>query len=103
MSANAVIVRYRVKPDRVEENAGLVRAVYAELAELAPSGFRYSTTLLEDGETFVHSAIVEPGAEAPLPQLEAFQRFQENIEERCSEPPVVTRGSVVGSYAPGVS
>ena len=28
-----VVVRYKVKPDRVEENERLVKRVYAELAE----------------------------------------------------------------------
>ena len=31
-----VIVRYRVKPDRVPENEELVSAVYAELADVKP-------------------------------------------------------------------
>ena len=31
-----VMVRYKVKPDRVEENEQLVRAVYEELAATAP-------------------------------------------------------------------
>ena len=33
---SAVIVRYRVKAGRAEENAELVRAVYAQLAERSP-------------------------------------------------------------------
>ena len=36
-----VMVRYRVKPDRVEENEALVRAVYEELALREPEGLRY--------------------------------------------------------------
>ena len=48
------VVRYRVKPGRAKENAELVRAVYEELAQLAPSGFRYITSVLDDGVTFVH-------------------------------------------------
>jgi hypothetical protein len=38
-----IVVRYRVKPDRAEENASLVRAVYEELAEVKPDGFRSRT------------------------------------------------------------
>jgi hypothetical protein len=86
MSA-VVAVRYRVKPDRVEENAELVRAVYAELAARQPQGFRYATFLLEDGLTFVHTAVTEEGAETPLQQLPAFKRFLEGIRDRCDEPP----------------
>ena len=96
---SAVIVRYRVKAGRSEENAELVRAVYAELAEQAPPGFRYATFQLEDGVTFVHVAFMAEGTEAPLPQLPAFQRFTEAIAERCDDPPQTTRlAAPVGSY-----
>jgi hypothetical protein len=92
-----VIVRYRVKPDRVEENEALVRAVYEELHQTEPEGLRYATFRLDDGVSFVHIAFTEEG-ENPLPKLEAFQRFQENIRDRCEEPPVVTEVSTVGAY-----
>ena len=51
-----VMVRYKVKPDRVAENEALVRAVYEELAATEPAGLRYATFRLEDGVTFVHLA-----------------------------------------------
>jgi hypothetical protein len=96
---NATVVRYRVKPDRAEENADLVRAVYAELAELAPPAFRYATFAEDDGASFVHVAFVEDGEEAPLPRLAAFRRFQEGLGDRCEEAPVVTRAArQIGSY-----
>jgi hypothetical protein len=96
---SAAIVRYRVKPGRADENAGLVRAVYAELAARQPPGFRYATFVLEDAVTFVHVAITEGDSEAPLPQLDAFQRFREGLAERCDEPPRTTRLSTqIGSY-----
>ena len=96
---SAVIVRYRVKPGRAEENAELVRAVYAELADVQPAGFRYATFVLEDGVSFAHVAFIDDGATAPLPQLAAFQAFQRGIAERCDDPPQVTSlVSLVGSY-----
>jgi hypothetical protein len=94
---NRVIVRYRVKPDRVEENLELVRAVYAELKETQPDGFRYSTFQLEDDVTFVHVAVVK-GMENPLPTLEAFKRFQTGIADRCEEKPVALSANTVGSF-----
>jgi hypothetical protein len=100
---NAVLVRYRVKAGRAGENAELVRAVYAELAEQRPPGFRYATFVLDDGVTFVHVAIVGDGHEAPLPRLPAFQRFRERLAERCDEPPRTTQlGTPVGSYGVGL-
>jgi hypothetical protein len=38
-----VLIRYRLKPEHVERNEELVRAVYEELHRAAPSGFRYMT------------------------------------------------------------
>jgi hypothetical protein len=94
-----VFVRYRAKPDRVDENASLVRAVYAELAATQPEGFRYATFLLDDGVTFVHMAEVADGFEAPLPQLPAFQRFLEGIRDRCDEPPATFKPrEQIGGY-----
>ena len=93
-----VMVRYRVKPDHVERNEALVRAVYDELHRTAPGGLRYATFRLEDGVSFVHLASVEADGPNPLPPVEAFARFQEGIAERCDEPPVAVELGVVGSY-----
>ena len=92
-----VVVRYRVKPDRVEENEQLVRRVYQELAERDPGTIRYATFRLADGVTFVHVASHDEGAN-PLPTLPAFQAFTRDIADRCDEPPVALDATVVGSY-----
>jgi hypothetical protein len=91
------MVRYKLKPDRVDENERLVRAVYQELAERRPAGLRYATFKLEDGVSFVHLASQE-GEESPLGRIDAFARFQEGIRERCDEPPVVVKLDEVGSF-----
>jgi hypothetical protein len=89
----SVIVRYRVKPGRAEQNAELVRAVYAELAEVAPPDFRYAT--FRDGDAFTHVAF----GDFQLSEVEAFRRFTEDIGERCDEPPQTQRlGQRVGGY-----
>ena len=92
-----VMVRYRVKRDRVEENEELVRAVYEELGRTRPEGLRYATFKLEDGVSFVHLAETEDG-DNPLSQLTAFREFQTEIADRCDEPPVVTKLDRVGSF-----
>jgi hypothetical protein len=92
-----VMVRYRVKPDRADENKDLVRAVYRELHEKNPDGLRYMTFRLEDGVSFVHISESE-GNENPLSKVDAFQEFQREIEDRCEEGPVVTPADEVGSY-----
>lgn len=92
------IVRYTVKPGHEEPNAELVRAVYRELTQLAPTGFRYATYRLDDGRTFLHVAELEDGATVPLPGLAAFRAFQHGIEERCESGPDVRRAQAVGHY-----
>lgn len=96
MSAN-VVVRYRTRPESADENARLVQQVYAELAALAPAGFRYATYRLDDGVTFVHVARHEAGAN-PLPGLPAFAEFQRELGGRCEEPPAAAGADLVGSY-----
>jgi hypothetical protein len=92
-----VMVRYRVKPERVAENEELVRAVYDELSRTDPAGLRYATFKLDDGVSFLHLASTEDG-QNPLSQVIAFRRFQENIADRCDERPVVTDLSEIGSF-----
>jgi hypothetical protein len=94
-----VMVRYKVKPDRVAENEELVRAVYDELHRIQPAGLRYATFKLDDGVSFVHLASNETqDGRNPLSDLQAFKRFQENIDDRCDEAPVVTELGEIGSF-----
>jgi hypothetical protein len=93
-----VVVRYRPKPDRADENQRLVEAVFAELAATDPGGIRYATLRLADG-TFVHIADLE-GDSNPLAATAAFPAFQQGIVERCDEGegPNPQPATVVGSY-----
>jgi hypothetical protein len=94
-----VVVRYKVKPEQVEENERLIGRVYAELAETAPDGFRYATFRLEDGVSFVHIASIETAdGSNPLRGIAAFAEFGRDIADRCDEPPVAQDSELVGSY-----
>ncbi len=94
-----VMVRYKVKAERAAENAELVRAVYAELNETKPTGLQYATFRLEDGVSFVHLASHDSeDGQNPLSEVQAFQRFQEHIDDRCEEGPVVSSLREIGSY-----
>jgi quinol monooxygenase YgiN len=94
-----VMVRYKVKPDRVAENEALVRAVYEELQRTEPAGLRYATFQLGDGVSFVHLATSETeDGQSPLSQVKAFRQFQENIADRCEEAPVVAELREIGSF-----
>jgi hypothetical protein len=92
------MIRYRTKPEEAAENAELVAAVFAELGQAKPEGLRYLTLRLDD-DTFVH--LVETDAAdgtSALPQLAAFQAFQQGIRNRCAEPPLVRQATIVGNY-----
>jgi hypothetical protein len=91
-----VIVRYRVKPEHVEENEQLIRGVYAELHAAPPDGLRYGTFKLDDGVSFVH--IAEHAGDNPLRGVAAFRRFQEGIGARCEDPPVAAELHEIGSF-----
>jgi hypothetical protein len=96
---NAVMVRYKVKPERAAENQELVRAVYEELRSNEPAGLRYATFQLDDGVSFAHVALVDTDdGKNPLSEVKAFAEFQKGIGDRCDEPPVATPMREVGSY-----
>ncbi len=94
--SRAVVVRYRVKPESLDENIRLVHAVYEELAEAHPAGLRYSTFQVDD-RSFVHVAVIE-GAENPLNDMAAFGAFGEGVAQRCEDGPLVMHGTLVGEY-----
>ena len=96
------MVRYKVRPDRVEENVALVQAVYAQLAEERPDGLRYATFRLPDGVSFMHVVIETDQPGRILGEIEAFRAFTANIQDRCDEPPVASEITLVGSYGVGV-
>ena len=93
-----VVVRYKPKTDRADENQRLVEAVFAELDAADPGGVRYATFRLGDG-TFVHIAEVEADPN-PLSGIGAFAEFQKDIVDRC-EPgagPDPQPATLVGNY-----
>jgi hypothetical protein len=96
-SMKRVMVRYKVKPERVAENEALVRAVYEELHRTQPDGLRYQTFRLEDGVSFVHIAFQEQNARG-LADVEAFREFTREIDDRCDDKPVVTSMDEIGSF-----
>ena len=94
-----VVVRYKVKPERAEENQRLIESLFAELAEAAPEGLRYASFRLEDGVSFLHVAAIETeDSSNPLGTIEAFADFTREIGERCDEPPAAQEAQLVGSY-----
>ena len=101
-TARRVVVEYTTRADAAEENQALVEAVYAELTERRPDGFRYATFRLADGVTFVHVASNERAdGSNPLDDVDAFKRFGQGVASRCEAPPVAREATLVGSYGFG--
>lgn len=92
-----VMVRYKVKPDRIEEHEKLIRDVFAELAKTSPEGIRYSAWKQADGVSFVHVAVIE-AAKNPLDSVAAFRAFTAGIKDRCDEPPSTLEYTEVAAY-----
>ena len=94
-----VLVRYKVKADRAAENENYIKSVFEELSQSQPDGIRYASFKLDDGVSFVHIASIETETgDNPLSQIEAFKTFQENIKDRCEEPPVAMDLQDIGAY-----
>lgn len=92
-----VMIRYRIRPDRLEEHLESLRAVQEEMAALRPEGLREAVFRLADEVGFVHLVEVEHGPEV-LGRMETFRRFRATLDERCDEPPVMTELHPSGAY-----
>lgn len=94
-----LLVRYKVKADKVAENEELVRAVYRGLHEIGDPDIHYATFKQNDGRTFVHFAsFPSKEKQAVLTELGAFKEFQKALKDRCDEPPDNQPLTEVGSY-----
>lgn len=89
-----MLVRYRLKPGKEQENERLIERVFQELNEKGPEDVRYLCMKLGDG-TFIH--FVDDSAKF-IPGLPAFQSFRSGIAERCSEAPQQSDVTIVGNY-----
>ncbi len=92
------MVTYTVKPGREEENAALVRAVFAELAEQRPTGFRYAVFQVPDSRQFVHLYTQEGAERGALQQLASFQAFTAEADDRHEQAATFTAPDLIGDY-----
>ena len=96
------VVRYTVKPEYAAENEALSRAVFAELEELKPQGISYA--LFRDGRAFLHLFVNARADDADvLTSLPAFKAYQEQIKERCENPPDIQRSGMTLLEAYGMA
>lgn len=94
-----IMVRYRVKADRLTEHLGFIGRVFDELRLKHPDGLRYGAFRLADGVSFVHLTSIETSdGMNPLTQIAAFKEFSERIKDRCDEPPVAVDLDEVATF-----
>lgn len=94
-----MIVRYKVKAGKAEENEKYIQKVFEELHKNRPDGLRYASFKLSDGVSFVHIVSVETRDDRNLLiETTAFKTFNAGIKDRCEEQPVLMEMTEVGSY-----
>ena len=94
-----MMVRYKVKADRVAENERYIASVFEQLNREKPLGLRYVSFKLDDGVSFMHIVSLEAAdGSNPLRELSAFQAFTAQVQDRCAEPPVTVELQEVGAY-----
>ena len=94
-----IMVRYKVKADRVAENEAFIAKVFEQLNRERPAGLRYASFKLPDGQSFVHIVSLEAAdGSNPLSELSSFKAFTAQIKDRCEEPPAPVELTEVGSY-----
>ena len=83
-----VTIRYRVKPEHVEQHLEQLRVVHAELAATRPAGLRWESFRFDDGRTFLE--LVQVDRPGQLSRLGSWAAFRGGLEQRCDEPPSLT-------------
>jgi quinol monooxygenase YgiN len=95
---NAVLVAYRVKPEHLGRNRELAEGFLRELSA-AQLENRYAVFMLPDDVSFIHLHLFADEAdEKQFTQLPSFWTFEKDLNERCEEPPAVSKLGAVGSY-----
>jgi hypothetical protein len=89
-----MMVRYRARSEKIEENERLIGEVFRELRANSPKDVRYLVLKLADG-TFCH--LVEDASKT-IPSLPAFAAFRKGAAERWLDEPQQLGVTIVGNY-----
>ena len=97
--SKVVIVTYKIKDGRTEENVKFVETVFTALTANSPTGVKYASTIAADKLTFTHIAYFENDeAQQALLESAEFKSFQADLKDRCDIPPQPSFNDIVGSY-----
>jgi hypothetical protein len=75
-----------------------VRAVFEELEQTRPAGFRYAVFQAAGAREFVHLYTDEGAAPGALQQLSAFQAFVTGAADRHEQSATFTGFELIGAY-----
>lgn len=94
-----VLINYIVKPEKVDENATLIKQVFEQLKETQLRGVKYSAYKMGEN-VFVHVAQFEnEAAHQQFTSLESFKAFRKDMAERQIEKPVTNNIEEIGSFS----
>ena len=93
-----MMVRQKVKDDRVEEGVAAVRELFATLNRVRPESVRYASTRVAGTSTFVILFELADGAQDPRPAIPEYLAFTEKLTDWVDGPPQIDHLDVVGSY-----
>lgn len=92
-------MRYTVRPDHLQTHLKLLRDVYDELADTRPAAIAWSTYQVTGTTTFIEF-VEGPDLPHPLPQIESFQRYRADLDDRCEGEREFLDLQQVGSFRP---
>lgn len=96
---HAVIVRYELDPDRLDEHLALIGDVFDHLRSATPAGVHYGVMKSADGTAFTHIGIyADDAAQQAASGNEAFQAFLSGIGDRCIDPPHAVEQVLIENY-----
>jgi hypothetical protein len=92
------VVTYTARPDRAQENAALIKAVFAELADKQPGGFSYTVFHLPETGRFIHIHTTARSDAVALQSFESFRAFVDGAADRHAEPARFSDAELIGDY-----
>jgi quinol monooxygenase YgiN len=92
------LIRAIVSPEHSSAVEEAINDVFEELAQTQPSGLGYASTRADDGVTYLILLDIEDPTHNPLPNLDAFQRFQAQLPQCLAGPPAIDQLTVIGNY-----
>jgi len=85
-----VRVQYTTKKEYVEKNKENIAKVMSDLRKMNNPGIKYSTFILDDGQTFMHFAVFDSEeGQKILNELDSFKKF--GAELKASGPEIAPK------------